>query len=48
MRKRSSAGFSLDVCGVLIVANVTRVVYWMGERFQLARKNVAGLLAGPT
>jgi hypothetical protein len=38
MRKKSSAGFSTDVCGVLIVANVTRVVYWMAERFQLACK----------
>lgn len=36
IRKRSSAGFSQDICGVLIVANVTRVFYWLGERFQTA------------
>ncbi|GAA5826104.1 hypothetical protein JCM10212_002412, partial [Sporobolomyces blumeae] len=34
-RKRNSAGFSTDICGLLIVANVTRCIYWLGARFQV-------------
>ncbi|TNY20032.1 hypothetical protein DMC30DRAFT_398884 [Rhodotorula diobovata] len=30
-RKHDSRGFSLDVTGILIVANVTRCIYWLGE-----------------
>ncbi|GAA5848441.1 hypothetical protein JCM9279_006566 [Rhodotorula babjevae] len=33
-RKHDSRGFSLDVPGVLIVANVTRAIYWLGDHFQ--------------
>ncbi|SGY16920.1 BQ5605_C012g07028 [Microbotryum silenes-dioicae] len=36
IRKRSSAGFSTDVPGVLLFANITRCFYWLGARFQLA------------
>ncbi|ORY92484.1 hypothetical protein BCR35DRAFT_297914 [Leucosporidium creatinivorum] len=36
VRKHDSRGFSTDVCGVLIVANVTRCVYWLGARFEIA------------
>lgn len=38
VRKHDSRGFSTDVCGVLIVANITRVVYWLGARFEIARE----------
>ncbi|GAA5982043.1 hypothetical protein JCM10908_004715 [Rhodotorula pacifica] len=33
-KKHDSRGFSTDVTGILIIANVTRLVYWLGERFQ--------------
>ncbi|GAA5825771.1 hypothetical protein JCM3770_000636 [Rhodotorula araucariae] len=33
-RKHDSRGFSLDVTGILIVANVTRCIYWLGDHFQ--------------
>ncbi|KAM0748310.1 hypothetical protein T439DRAFT_291721 [Meredithblackwellia eburnea MCA 4105] len=35
-RSHNSAGFSIDISGLLIVANVSRVFYWLGERFQTA------------
>ncbi|KAH8926223.1 hypothetical protein BT69DRAFT_1311854 [Atractiella rhizophila] len=35
IRKKSSAGFSVDVCGVLLFANTTRIFFWLGERFEL-------------
>ncbi|GAA5837899.1 hypothetical protein JCM3766R1_001512 [Sporobolomyces carnicolor] len=34
-RKRNSQGFSTDIPGLLIVANVTRCIYWLGARFQI-------------
>ncbi|GAA5993241.1 hypothetical protein JCM5350_007294 [Sporobolomyces pararoseus] len=34
-RKRNSTGFSTDIPGLLIVANITRIIYWLGERFQI-------------
>ncbi|GAA5841591.1 hypothetical protein JCM5353_003673 [Sporobolomyces roseus] len=34
-RKRNATGFSTDIPGLLIVANVTRCIYWLGERFQI-------------
>ncbi|GAA5885560.1 hypothetical protein JCM6882_007471 [Rhodosporidiobolus microsporus] len=33
-RKHTSAGFSTDICALLIIANITRCIYWLGERFQ--------------
>lgn len=36
VRRRDSTGFSLDVCGVLIVANILRIFFWFGKRFELA------------
>ncbi|BEJ08527.1 hypothetical protein CcaverHIS641_0506210 [Cutaneotrichosporon cavernicola] len=36
IRKRDSSGFSKDVCGVVIIANIIRVFFWLGERFELA------------
>ncbi|GAA5904493.1 Any1p [Sporobolomyces salmoneus] len=34
-RKRNSSGFSIDIPGLLIVANLTRCMYWLGARFQI-------------
>ncbi|GAA5940206.1 Any1p [Sporobolomyces koalae] len=34
-KKRNSQGFSTDIPGLLIVANVTRCIYWLGARFQV-------------
>ena len=36
VRRRDSTGFSLDVCGVLIVANILRIFFWFGKRFEVA------------
>ncbi|GAA5849535.1 hypothetical protein JCM8547_000487 [Rhodosporidiobolus lusitaniae] len=33
-RKHTSAGFSTDICGLLIIANITRCIYWLGDHFQ--------------
>ncbi|BGP55219.1 hypothetical protein JCM8202_003776 [Rhodotorula sphaerocarpa] len=33
-RKHDSRGFSIDVTGILIIANITRLVYWLGDHFQ--------------
>ena len=29
-------GFSRDVCAILLIANITRCFYWLGDRFELA------------
>ena len=34
IKRQDSTGFSHDVCGVLIVANIARVWFWVGERFE--------------
>ncbi|GAA5966273.1 hypothetical protein JCM3765_002582 [Sporobolomyces pararoseus] len=34
-KKRNSKGFSTDIPGLLIVANITRCIYWLGEKFQI-------------
>ncbi|KAI5123545.1 hypothetical protein M0805_006704 [Coniferiporia weirii] len=36
VRKKDSTGFSRDVCGVLLIANLTRLFFWLGDRFELA------------
>ncbi|KAL5536924.1 hypothetical protein ACEPAF_747 [Sanghuangporus sanghuang] len=36
VRKKDSTGFSRDVCGVLLIANITRLFFWLGNRFELA------------
>ena len=36
VRRRDSTGFSMDVCGVLITANIIRVFFWFGKRFETA------------
>jgi hypothetical protein len=32
---RDSTGFSRDVCAVLLIANITRCFFWLGNRFEL-------------
>ncbi|KLO17942.1 hypothetical protein SCHPADRAFT_845716 [Schizopora paradoxa] len=36
IRKKDSTGFSRDVCGVLLIANITRCFFWLGDRFEFA------------
>lgn len=31
LRNRDSTGFSIDICAVLIIANITRIFYWLGK-----------------
>ncbi|BGP15930.1 hypothetical protein JCM10213_003640 [Rhodosporidiobolus nylandii] len=33
-KKHTSAGFSTDISGLLIVANITRCIWWLGDHFQ--------------
>ncbi|PWZ01869.1 hypothetical protein BCV70DRAFT_198148 [Testicularia cyperi] len=35
-RKQDARGFSHDVCAVLLIANITRCFFWLGERFEFA------------
>ena len=35
-RKHDARGFSHDVCAVLLIANITRCFFWLGERFEFA------------
>ncbi|ORY33113.1 PQ loop repeat-domain-containing protein [Naematelia encephala] len=34
VKKRDSSGFSHDVCGVVLVANIIRIYFWLGNRFE--------------
>ncbi|WVR09058.1 hypothetical protein IAU60_006119 [Kwoniella sp. DSM 27419] len=34
VKKKDSSGFSTDVCGVVIIANIIRVFFWLGNRFE--------------
>lgn len=36
IKKRDSVGFSLDVCAILLLANITRCFYWLGSLFDYA------------
>ncbi|KAF8343436.1 hypothetical protein F5887DRAFT_972892 [Amanita rubescens] len=36
IRKKDATGFSRDVCAILLIANITRCFFWLGERFELA------------
>ncbi|KAI0731255.1 hypothetical protein C8Q76DRAFT_355563 [Earliella scabrosa] len=36
VKKQDSTGFSRDVCAILLLANVTRCFFWLGNRFELA------------
>ncbi|CEH13228.1 Predicted membrane protein [Ceraceosorus bombacis] len=35
-KKRDSSGFSKDVCAVLLLSNIARCFFWLGEPFELA------------
>ncbi|KAF9457188.1 hypothetical protein BDZ94DRAFT_1273841 [Collybia nuda] len=36
IRKKDSTGFSRDVCAILLIANITRCFFWLGNHFELA------------
>ncbi|KAL9713746.1 hypothetical protein Ac2012v2_003357 [Leucoagaricus gongylophorus] len=36
VRKRDATGFSRDVCAILLLANITRCFFWLGDRFEIA------------
>ncbi|KAF8742503.1 hypothetical protein AX14_003905 [Amanita brunnescens Koide BX004] len=36
IRNKDATGFSLDVCAILLIANITRCFFWLGEHFELA------------
>ncbi|TFK26166.1 hypothetical protein FA15DRAFT_616164 [Coprinopsis marcescibilis] len=36
VRKKDATGFSRDVCAILLLANITRCFFWLGEHFELA------------
>ncbi|TFK91733.1 hypothetical protein K466DRAFT_297006 [Polyporus arcularius HHB13444] len=36
VKKQDSTGFSRDVCAILLLANITRCFFWLGNRFELA------------
>ncbi|KAH7873012.1 uncharacterized protein C8R40DRAFT_413069 [Lentinula edodes] len=36
VKKKDSTGFSRDVCAILLIANITRCFFWLGDRFELA------------
>ncbi|CDZ98044.1 Predicted membrane protein [Phaffia rhodozyma] len=36
IKKQDSTGFSRDVCAIILIANIARCVFWLGNRFELA------------
>ncbi|CAE7203847.1 unnamed protein product [Rhizoctonia solani] len=34
VRHKDSSGFSRDVCAILLIANITRCFFWIGNRFE--------------
>ncbi|KAI0091787.1 hypothetical protein BDY19DRAFT_1040543 [Irpex rosettiformis] len=36
IKKKDSTGFSRDVCAILLLANITRCFFWLGDRFEFA------------
>ncbi|KAF5336087.1 hypothetical protein D9611_006234 [Ephemerocybe angulata] len=36
VRKKDATGFSRDVCAILLIANITRCFFWLGEHFETA------------
>ncbi|TDL23645.1 hypothetical protein BD410DRAFT_143564 [Rickenella mellea] len=36
VRRKDSTGFSRDVCAILLIANITRCFFWLGNRFEFA------------
>ncbi|KAJ7281763.1 hypothetical protein C8J57DRAFT_1298486 [Mycena rebaudengoi] len=35
VRKKDATGFSRDVCAILLMANLTRCFFWLGDHFEL-------------
>ena len=35
-RRKSAAGFSVDVCGIMLVASLLRINFWIGDRYDVA------------
>ncbi|KAJ7453942.1 hypothetical protein B0H11DRAFT_264913 [Mycena galericulata] len=35
VRKKDATGFSRDVCAILLIANITRCFFWLGDNFEL-------------
>jgi len=36
VKKKDSTGFSRDVCAILLLANITRCFFWLGEHYEIA------------
>ncbi|KAF7430594.1 hypothetical protein PC9H_006302 [Pleurotus ostreatus] len=36
VKRKDSTGFSKDTCAILLLANLTRCFFWLGERFERA------------
>ncbi|KDR67928.1 hypothetical protein GALMADRAFT_257414 [Galerina marginata CBS 339.88] len=36
VKKKDSTGFSRDVCAILLIANITRCFFWLGNHFEIA------------
>ncbi|KAI0080181.1 hypothetical protein K474DRAFT_1658175 [Panus rudis PR-1116 ss-1] len=36
IRKKDATGFSRDVCAILLLANITRCFFWLGNHFEFA------------
>ncbi|KAJ7090565.1 hypothetical protein C8R43DRAFT_1050233 [Mycena crocata] len=36
VRKKDATGFSRDVCAILLIANITRCFFWLGDHFEFA------------
>ncbi|GJE91109.1 hypothetical protein PsYK624_072580 [Phanerochaete sordida] len=36
VRKKDAIGFSRDVCAILLLANITRCFFWLGNHFEFA------------
>ncbi|KAK8208216.1 hypothetical protein IWZ01DRAFT_437352 [Phyllosticta capitalensis] len=45
-RTRSSAGFSLDIPLIMLVASILKIFYWLGARFALSLLFQAALMIG--
>lgn len=47
IKKRDSTGFSKDVTAVLLIANITRCVFWLGSRFELRELHSSAAVRSP-
>lgn len=34
-KNKSSSGFSIDVCGIMLIASLLRINFWIGDRFDV-------------